>query len=51
MLLFWAPQKRLDMVIITLLSRFLLFLRAYYVQKGAARGSTKLSITGHLLLF
>lgn len=31
--LFWAPQKRLNKVIITKLSRFFLFLRAYYVQK------------------
>lgn len=34
MLLFWALIKRLNKVIITELSRFLLFLRAYYVQKG-----------------
>lgn len=33
MLLFWAQQKRLNKVTITKLSRFLLFLRAYYVQK------------------
>lgn len=31
--LFWAPRKRLNKVNITKLSRFLLFLRAYYVQK------------------
>lgn len=33
MLLFWAPQKRLNKVSATKLSCFLLFLRAYYVQK------------------
>ena len=36
MLLFWAPQKRLNKVINNKLSRFLLFLRAYYVQKGVS---------------
>lgn len=31
--LFWAPQKRLNYLIIQKLSRFLFILRAYYVQK------------------